>query len=106
MIGGGRQPGVSPVLQGGDTGGPVIQLGVLGSVRRNDAGGGGHLRGVSKSYQREVGTVTFRWDLVTPAAEEVLQVAGMQLATNYVGCWQVMVAQWVALHPLLGVSTR
>ena len=35
--------------------------------------------------------------------EEVLRVAGMKLAAEYIGLRQAMVAQWVALRPLLEV---
>ena len=38
-IGGGGQPGFSPVLQGGDTGGPAVWYRVLDTVGRNDEGG-------------------------------------------------------------------
>ena len=38
--------------------------------------------------------------------KEVLLAAGMHLAATYVGRWQAMVAQWVALRPLLDVFTR
>ena len=43
--------GVSPVLQGGDAGGPAIRFLVLGAVRRDDAGGVGQPCGVLNSYK-------------------------------------------------------
>ena len=42
VTGGGLNPGVSPVLKGGGTGGPAVQVVLMGAVRRDDVGGGGH----------------------------------------------------------------
>ena len=40
VTGGGAQQGVSPVLQGGDTGSPNVRIRVLGTVGCNNEGGG------------------------------------------------------------------
>ena len=47
--GGGGHPGARTILQGGDTGIPDVQVGVLGDVRRDDTGGGGYPCWFSKS---------------------------------------------------------
>ena len=44
--GGGGKPGIGPVLQGGGIGSPTVWVGVMGYVRHDDDGGGGHSRGV------------------------------------------------------------
>ena len=49
----GRQTGVRPVLQGGDIDGPAFWVGVMGDVRRNDEGGGGHPCWAPTSDHRE-----------------------------------------------------
>ena len=48
-MGGGRQPSVSLVIQGGDTGGSVVWIWVLGYVLRDDEDGVEHPCGVSMS---------------------------------------------------------
>ena len=58
-----RQPVIGPVLQGGDTGSPVVQVGFLGIIRRDDEGGGGHLCGVTPLDHRESGEVSGRWGM-------------------------------------------
>ena len=45
---GGRQLDTSLILQGGGSGGPVIQVRVVGALIRNDAGDGGIPSGVLK----------------------------------------------------------
>ena len=47
--GGGGQPGVSPVLQGGDVGSSDVRVGFMGTVRRKNEGGGGKPLGVPTS---------------------------------------------------------
>ena len=39
----------------------------------------------------------------TPGAEVVREAAGSQLAMNYIGTRQEIVAQWVALRPMFEV---
>ena len=58
MVVGGVHPGVSPVLQGGDTWGTAVCVGFMCGIRRDDACGGGHQRGVFNSYLWEEGTVS------------------------------------------------
>ena len=53
VMGGVGKPDVSPVLKFGDTGGPVVQVIVLDSIRRNDAGGGGNTCGVLRQVTRK-----------------------------------------------------
>ena len=104
--GGGRQPGVSLVLQDVDIGVPTVQFGFLGSVRR-------------EMWAEEVDHVWFimhitrkqaqchfdrTWE--TPAEEEVLRAAEVQSEAKCIGCGQATVVQWVALHPLLDVYMR
>ena len=98
--GGGRQLVVGPVLQGGDSGGLSIRVGVLGDVRRDDAGDGGIPRGVFKALRQTDGT----WE--TTASEDVLRTTGKKSVTEYIGCRQATVANWVALCPLLEVCAR
>ena len=62
-MGGGIWTGVRPVLQGGDTGVPDVWDGVLGAVRRDDLGGGGHPCGVSKADHWESSTASGGWDM-------------------------------------------
>ena len=49
-MGGGRQPGISPVIQGGDTISPAVRVGVLGTFICDDKGGGGNPQGFYKAY--------------------------------------------------------
>ena len=65
VIGGSIQPRVIPVIQGSDTGGPAVLFGVMGAIKRDDEGSGGHL-----CMWQEDGT----WEKL--AAEEVLRAAG------------------------------
>ena len=67
--GGGRQSGVIPVLQGGDTGGTDVWVGVLDFFRRNDVGGGGHPHGFLTEYFWEAGIFQVDGTWETPAAE-------------------------------------
>ena len=53
VTGGGGQPGISPVIQGSDTGSPNVQVGVMDDVRRDYKGGGGHPCGVPSSDHGE-----------------------------------------------------
>ena len=46
VIGGSIQPRVIPVIQVSDTGGPAVLFGVMGAIKRDDEGSGGHLCGV------------------------------------------------------------
>ena len=55
--------GVILVLQGIDTGIPNVRVGILGTVRRNYAGGGWQPCGFSKAYHWKQGTASGRWDL-------------------------------------------
>ena len=43
---------------------------------------------------------------VTPSSGELREAAGMKSTAIYIGYRQGMLAQWVALHPLLKVCTR
>ena len=52
-VGGGRKMGVSPILQGRDTGGPTVWTLVLESVGCDDDGSGDNLCGVPTLYHRE-----------------------------------------------------
>ena len=53
VTGGGGQPGISPVIQGSDTGSPYFWFRVMVNSRRGDEGSGGHSCGVPESYQGE-----------------------------------------------------
>ena len=46
VTGGGGDPGVRLVLQGGDTGDPAVQVECMGTVRRDDEDCGGQPCGV------------------------------------------------------------
>ena len=59
----GRQPVIGPVLQCGDTGSPVVQVGFVGIIRRDDEGGGGKICGVTLLYHRESGEASGRWGM-------------------------------------------
>ena len=48
-IGGGGNPGVSPVIQEGDIEVPAVQFRILGDGKQDYAGSGAHPRGVSKT---------------------------------------------------------
>ena len=63
VAGGDGQTGISPVLQGGDTGGPDVQVRVLGYVKRDDEVSGRHPCGVSKADHWESGKVSVQQDL-------------------------------------------
>ena len=53
--GGGRQPGIDPVIQVGGTGSRTVLFRVMGNARRDDEGGGSHPHGVPLSDNREAG---------------------------------------------------
>ena len=85
--GGGGQPNFIPVLQGGDTGGPDLRFGLLGSVICDGEGGEGthveflsHITG--KQARNHAGGP---WE--TLAVKEVLRATGMKLAADYIGRW-------------------
>ena len=59
-MGGGEQQGISPVIQGSDTGGPAVRIGVLGAVGCYDEGSGGHLCGIPPSDHGEAGEAAGR----------------------------------------------
>ena len=57
--------------------------------------------------------ITWKWSQLqddgtweTPAAEEVLWSEVMQLVAKYIVLWQVKVAHWVSLCPLMDVCAR
>ena len=64
FTGGGGKPGVRPVLKGDGTGGPDLQVRLLGAVRRDDAGSGSHPYEVYKADNWEAEMVSGRRDLV------------------------------------------
>ena len=59
----GRKPVIVPVLQCGDTGSPVVQVGFVGIIRRDDEGGGGYLCGVTTLDHRELGEASRIWGM-------------------------------------------
>ena len=62
-MGGGRQPGISPVIQGGDTGSTTVRVRVVVYVRQNDEGDGGNPRGVPSSDHGEAGESAGIWGM-------------------------------------------
>ena len=62
-MGGGGHPGVSYVIQKGDTSCPAVQVGFLGAVIHDDKGGGGHPHGGFKPDHQEAGKLSGRKDL-------------------------------------------
>ena len=54
-MGGGGKHGVSPIILGSDTDGPAVWIRVLGAVRCDDEGSGGHPCGVPLPDHREAG---------------------------------------------------
>ena len=51
------------IEQGGGTGGPTVRVGVVGDIRRNDKGGGGHPLGVFPSDLAEAGKASGKWGM-------------------------------------------
>ena len=81
----------------------------LGSLTLSDA----TLRAVEVTYVGPLHQIMrnqARWNAdkawETPAAEELLWLAGTQLEANYIVLQKVTVAQWVALISLMRVCTQ
>ena len=103
---GGSQPGVRPVLQVFYTGGTIVRFGVLGAVRRDDKGGAGQPCGVLIQITGKQEILQAGRACETPAAEEVIRMAGMQLAAKYIRYQKETVVQWAELHSLLEVCVQ
>ena len=68
-MGVGGHPGISPVLQGSDAGGPAVLVGVFGYLRRNDKQDGGHTCGVHLSDHGKAAEVASRQGMVDTHGE-------------------------------------